>query len=144
MSPEQVKDEASDAHSDILSFCAVLYEILKRAFKRDPPAETMNANFRDEQPELNNPRWQPPPALRGIPIQFLEKNVKRRFKAASDLAFATDSMVGSRGTSPRSVELPKARRCWLPSAAAVVGMVVLAAAAGRWAGGLPKNPGLPV
>jgi len=135
MSPEQVKGDPSDARSDIFSFGAVLYEMLtgKRAFRRDTSAETMTAILREEPAELNETGWQGPPALQRILVRCLEKNVERRFQSASDLAFAIESLSGTSVT--RSIEQPKARRVWLPWAAAVLGLLVLGAGAwlaGRW------------
>jgi serine/threonine protein kinase/dipeptidyl aminopeptidase/acylaminoacyl peptidase len=139
MSPEQVKGGASDARSDIFSFGAVLYEMLsgKRAFKRDTSAETMTAILREEPAELSDTGWQGPPALQRILVRCLEKNVERRFQSASDLAFAIESLSGSSSGSSaastsavtRSIEAPKARRMWLPLAAASLGVMALLAAA---------------
>ena len=146
MSPEQVKGGASGARSDIFSFGAVLYEMLtgKRAFKRDTSAETMTAILREEPPELNDSGWQGPPALQRILVRCLEKNIERRFQSASDLAFAIESLSRSSGTSAisatRNVE-PKARRKWLPWAAAALGALALGAAAwsvGRWSSARPQ------
>ena len=52
MSPEQVRGQPADHRSDIFAFGAVLYEMLtgRRAFRGDPPVETMTAILRDEPP----------------------------------------------------------------------------------------------
>src|ERR1700746_364264 len=142
MSPEQVRGEPSDARSDIFSFGSVLYEMLtgKRAFKRETSAETMTAILREEPPELNNTDWQGPLALQRILVRCLEKNVERRFQSASDLAFAIESLSGT--SSSKTVAQPHnaVRRACLAWTAAVLGVLVLAAAAwsaGRWSG--PKK-----
>ena len=139
MSPEQVRGEASDARSDIFSFGAVLYEMLsgKRAFKRDTSAETMTAVLREEPPELTDTGWQGPLALQRILSRCLEKNVERRFQSASDLAFAIESLSGTSSSKTVAQTQNEARRVWLPWTAAVLGVLVLAAAAwsaGRWSG----------
>jgi serine/threonine protein kinase len=132
MSPEQVRGGASDARSDIFSFGAVLYEMLsgKRAFKRDTSAETMTAILREDPAELSDTGWQGPPALQRILVRCLEKNVERRFQSASDLAFAIESLSGSSSgaSATRGVEPRKARRMWLPWAAAALGLLALVAA----------------
>jgi Tol biopolymer transport system component len=141
MSPEQVRGEASDARSDIFSFGAVLYEMMtgKRAFKRDTSAETMTAVLREEPPELSDTGWQGPLGLQRILTRCLEKSVERRFQSASDLAFAIESLNGT--SSAKSVAQPKADQAWLPWAAALAAVVVLAAAAwsaGRWSAAKPQ------
>jgi len=102
----------------------------------------MAAILREEPPELNDSAWQGPPALQRILARCLEKNVERRFQSASDLAFAIESLSGSSATSAtRSVEPPKARRAWLPWAAATLGVVAVGAAAwsvGRWSTARPQ------
>lgn len=101
MSPEQVRGEPAEATSDIFSFGAVLYEMLsgKRAFKRDTAAETMTAVLREDPPELTDSGWHGPPALQRILDRCLEKDPRRRFQSASDLAFAIESLSGSGASS---------------------------------------------
>jgi len=50
MSPEQVRAQLTDHRSNILSFVAILYEMVsgKRAFKGDSSIETMNAILKAE------------------------------------------------------------------------------------------------
>jgi len=132
MSPEQVRGGASDARSDIFSFGAVLCEMLsgKRAFKRDTSAETMTAILREDPAELSDAGWEGRPALQRILVRCLEKNVEQRFQSASDLAFAIESLSGSSSgaSATRGVEPLKARRMWLPWAAAALGLLALVAA----------------
>jgi serine/threonine protein kinase/Tol biopolymer transport system component len=133
MSPEQVRGEAIDARSDIFSFGTVLYEMLtgKRAFKRDTSAETMTAILREEPSELHDTGWQGPLGLQRILVRCLEKNVERRFQSASDLAFAIESLSGTSATrSSEPIAPQKAKRAWLPWAAAA--LAVLAVGIGAW------------
>src|SRR5260370_29366061 len=57
MAPEHVRGEAADPRTDIFAFVAVLYHMLSgvRAFRRDTPAETMTAVFKDGPPGLSDP-----------------------------------------------------------------------------------------
>jgi eukaryotic-like serine/threonine-protein kinase len=136
MSPEQVKGEASDARSDIFSFGAMLYEMLagKRAFKRDTAAETMTAILREEPPELTDTGWQGPLGLQKILERCLEKSPERRFQSASDLGFAIEALSGSSTTMGSQAHgVMELKRSWWPWAAAVAGLVVIAA--GAWFAG---------
>ena len=131
MSPEQVRGEPTDARSDIFSFGAVLYEMLtgKRAFKRDTAAETMTAILREEPPELSEIAWPGPPGLQRILGRCLEKNLERRFRSASDLAFAIESLSGTSATTPvPGIGRPKAKRVWLLWAVTSLGVLALTAA----------------
>ena len=53
MSPEQVRAQPVDSRSDVFSFGLVIYEMVTgaRAFRRESPAETMNAILHDDTPE---------------------------------------------------------------------------------------------
>jgi Tol biopolymer transport system component len=126
MSPEQVRGEAIDSRSDIFSFGAVFYEMLtgKRAFKHQTYAETMTAILREEPPALNDTGWQGSPEMQRILGRCLEKNVERRFQAASDLAFAIESLSAP---STAIKVPPKAARAWLPWAIAAVLLIGIAA-----------------
>jgi Tol biopolymer transport system component len=148
MSPEQVRGEPCDARSDIFSFGAVLYEMLtgKRTFKRETSAETMTAILRDEPQALNDTGWQGPLDLQRILARCLEKNVARRFQAASDLGFAIESLSGtssgvSAGTSTaKSLTQPKSRRAWLPWVIAAALLMGTAVWEMRRPEAVPANP----
>ena len=134
MSPEQVRGQRIDHHSDIFSFGAVLYEMAsgRRAFRGDSSVETMNAILKEEVPEVSASGIHVSPGLDRIIRRCLEKKPERRFQSASDLAFALDALSVTSGVSqavPSSPRATKKRRLmWI--LAAIVSVVVLAA--GIW------------
>ncbi len=147
MSPEQVRGEAVDHRSDIFSFGAVLYEMAsgKRAFRGESSVETMNAILKENVPELTTSSGQVSPGLDRIVHRCLEKKPERRFQSASDLAFAIEALSGttsvSSGSAFAQVIEPRAKRHWLPwAAAAVVALALIAAAwmMGRNSAAMPE------
>src|SRR5712691_6692443 len=139
MSPEQLKGQPADHRSDIFSFGAILYEMLsgKRAFRGDSMAETMSAILREDPPDLSETNKTVAPALERIVRHCLEKNPAERFRSASDLGFALESLSGSQsgtalsGAAAIDAGEPARRpRAGLVMAAAVAGALVLGASAG--------------
>jgi serine/threonine protein kinase len=55
MSPEQVRGESVDHHTDIFAFGAILYEMLSgnRAFQKAASAETMAAILNEDAPGMS-------------------------------------------------------------------------------------------
>ena len=116
MSPEQVRGQTVDHHSDIFSLGAILYEMIsgKRAFKGDSSVETMNAILKEDPPELNESGLNVTPGLDRIVRHCLEKEPGQRFQSARDLAFDLESLsslsgaakpvTGSHVRAPRSQE----------------------------------------
>jgi serine/threonine protein kinase len=101
MSPEQVRGSAVDHRTDVFSFGAVLYEMLsgKRAFRGDSAIETLNAILKEEPTELSASNQNIAPALERVVWHCLEKSPDRRFQAATDIAFALESLSGLTGQS---------------------------------------------
>jgi Tol biopolymer transport system component len=93
MSPEQVRGRPADAHSDIFSFGAILYEMLtgNRAFRGDSAADTMSAILKEDPPDLSVANPSVSPGLDRIVRHCLEKNPERRFQSARDLGFALET-----------------------------------------------------
>jgi len=82
MSPEQVRGNKLDARTDIFSFGAMFYEMLRgrQPFARENNAETISAILNDE------PSWtEIPPKLQLIVKKSLTKNRDGRYQTAGDL-----------------------------------------------------------
>lgn len=136
MAPEQVRGQVTDARSDLFALGAVLYEMLsgRRAFQRDTAADTMTAILNEDPPEFAGTRPEIPPALDRIIRHCLEKQIVERFQSARDVAFALEALSGST-TSAATAVAPAAGRSRIPRlAVAMLGAMVVAGAAGVFAG----------
>src|SRR6202022_2599710 len=120
MSPEQVRGKPADARSDLLSFGAILYEMLsgKRAFHGDSAADTMSAILKEDPPDLSATNRQILPGLERIVRHSLEKNPEELFHSAHDLAFDLEALSDvsapaavTQGFGRKPVVRPKA--AWL-------------------------------
>jgi serine/threonine protein kinase/Flp pilus assembly protein TadD len=114
MSPEQVRGEPTDYRADIFAFGAVLYEMFsgRRAFQGQTAADTMGAILRDDPPPLSQFAHEIPPGSQRIVQRCMEKNPEQRFHAASDLAFALESL-SDRGAALSSTSTAGLERSWL-------------------------------
>src|SRR5256885_304683 len=127
MSPEQLRDEAVDARSDIFSLGAVLYELTTG---RQPFPETVASRLTDAilnrppaPPRALNPRLSP--ELERIILKCLEKDPGLRYQAAKELWVDLHRL--SAPTSAPSTVTPtrrgKRRLAWgLGVAVALVGL----------------------
>ena len=94
MSPEQAEGKPVEAHSDIFSFGAVLYEMIagRPAFRRDTHLATLTAVLRDEPKPLGQERENTPPELERIILRCLRKDPARRFQSMDDLKVALEEL----------------------------------------------------
>jgi serine/threonine protein kinase/Tol biopolymer transport system component len=133
MSPEQVRGDRVDHHSDIFAFGAVLYEMLigRLTFAKGTSAETMTAILNEDPPALSQGGQNVPPGLQRVIQRCLEKQTDQRFQSASDLAFALEALSDSGSFTAAAGEKRRfSRRHWLVAAAVVV--IVLAALFYAW------------
>ncbi|HXP16662.1 MAG TPA: protein kinase [Terriglobales bacterium] len=130
MSPEQVRGQVVDHHSDIFSLGAILYEMLSgsRAFQGNTAADTMSAILKEEPTELSGPGRNLPPALGRIVHRCLEKDPAERFQSARDLAFNLELIGREESGSGMALTLPakQGRRGQI----AVLAVLAVLAAAG--------------
>jgi serine/threonine protein kinase len=133
MSPEQVKGQSADHHSDLFSFGAILYEMLsgKRAFYGDTAVETMNAILKQDPPELTETNRTVPPALERVVRHCMEKNPEERFQSARDVAFNLVNLSETSGSSA-AVRATKAPRPWFGVFPVLAGLLLLLVIAEHW------------
>ncbi len=134
MAPEQVRGEHADARSDIFAFGAILYEMVagRSAFRAGSAIETMHAILTSEPPELGFGERRVAPELEQIVRRCLEKDPRRRFQSADDLAFSLGVLVGGTSTTSRAAlaaREPGRRGPLTLGVAAVAGLATVAALA---------------
>jgi eukaryotic-like serine/threonine-protein kinase len=141
MSPEQAKGKAVDRRTDIWAFGCLLYEMLagKQAFGGESVTDVLASVIRAE------PDWSllppgTPPAIRNPLQRCLKKDPRQRLQSMGDAriaieeALAIPSQAAGSGFLPEEGAPPSSARRfqhWLPL---TMVLVVLAAAAGWWAG----------
>ncbi len=90
MSPEQCRGEPVDSTSDLYSLGIVVYELLAGSppFRRDGPAELLDAHLREmpEAPSSRNPAM--PGAWDAVLLKALEKDPRRRYRSAREMSKA--------------------------------------------------------
>lgn len=138
MSPEQVRGQQADHRSDIFSFGAILYEMLRgrRTFTGESAIEVMNAILKEEPEELTETNARISPALERIVRRCLEKKAERRFQSTSDLCFAIEALSMPSGSRIETAALPavaegrgkarlfgNAKLAWIVAGALLLGLV---------------------
>lgn len=132
MSPEQARGLRTDHRSDLFSLGSVLFEMLEgyAPFRRNSPAESVNAVLHEEVPALTF-NASIAPALERIVRHCLEKGPEERFQNARDLVFnlealsfaSSGSRVGRARVRPPGKRVVLALLATLIVGAATVGYV---------------------
>jgi serine/threonine protein kinase/Tol biopolymer transport system component len=94
MSPEQARGQSLDRRTDIWSFGCVLYEMLtgRTAFAGDTISDTLAAIL-EHEPEWAALPNSVPAGVRTLLRRCLEKDVRRRLRAAGDAALEIDDVL---------------------------------------------------
>ncbi len=113
LSPEQARGEPADERSDIFAMGAILHELLsgRRAFGGATFAERLSEVLRDTPEPIDDP-------AAPVVLRCLEKDPRRRFQAAGDLAWVLESQLGDDAPSRPPARRQVSRRTFLLGATA--------------------------
>ena len=105
MAPEQVRGEVPDHRADIFALGAVLYEMLSgvQAFGADSMVASLHAVLEVEPPINKLEEARVPPMLMEVVTRCLQKDIRKRFQSATDVAVALENirMQPEWGSTPR-------------------------------------------
>lgn len=132
MSPEQIRDQATDARSDLFSLGAVFYEMLsgEPLFRGESQFAQMQSVIRSDPSPINTVRQDAPLEAATLLQKMLQKDPNHRYKSARDVLAALDSIDWqstsrhqSLISSPRpSLSLPSK---WIAALCAIAGVLIL-------------------
>jgi Tol biopolymer transport system component len=127
MSPEQLKGHPADHSSDIFAFSMILYEMLtgKPTFHKPSSAETMSAILYEDPPAIAQLAPNTPLSLQRVLDRGLQKDPKKRFHSASDLAFALEASSDTAIPLPSGVHAPENKRTNLRAAIVAAALAIL-------------------
>ncbi len=130
MSPEQVADAAVDVRSDIWSLGVVLYELLtgRKPFARGNPSAILYAIRQDAPESVAAIRADVPIPLQAVVGRALQKEPRRRFKSAKEMARALESITAASHEKQPGTDPPAMSRVWSKVVvAALAGACMIAA-----------------
>jgi Tol biopolymer transport system component len=141
MSPEQVQGKAVDHRSDLFSLGVMLYEMATgdRPFQGDTSAEVASSILRDTPPPVTEQKAELPRDLGKLIKRCLEKEPRKRFQSALDLANELDELrrevdtgeaLASTGAPVIANRSSRGKGVWLAGAAFVIVLAVVAG--GLW------------
>jgi eukaryotic-like serine/threonine-protein kinase len=143
MSPEQATGGKVDARSDVLSFGAMLYEMVtgRRAFAGNSTAETLAAVLREQPKAPSEVVTSLPRELERLILRCLHKDPGRRFQHMGDVKVELLEIKEESASQPAAAPAPARGnpRGWI--AVAFAATFVLAAAA--WLRWRPRETELP-
>jgi dipeptidyl aminopeptidase/acylaminoacyl peptidase len=127
MSPEQAKGRTVDARADLWAFGVILFEMLtgRHLFEHETVGETLAAVLRADI-DLDDLPTETPPSVRRLLRRCLERDPRRRLRAAGDAWLELEEAGTHDESVPPAEPKRSSRSGWL--AAAV--MTVIAGAAG--------------
>ena len=144
MAPEQVQGKAVDQRSDLFSLGVILYEMATgdRPFQGETSAEVASSILRDTPPTVTERRVDLPRDLGKLIKRCLEKEPRKRFQSALDLANELDDLrrevdsgeaLASTGAPVMSNRASGRKRVWLAGVTFVIALA--AVAGGLWLSG---------
>jgi serine/threonine protein kinase len=132
ISPEQVKGQRGDNRSDIYSLGVMLYEMLtgQPPYTGSNPLAVMNERLLHDPEPVRKLRKEVSPELEEILSRALERDPRRRYQTAADMAWELEHQEqvgvedGARRPALGGVKLPGARRLLLYAGLALVPVVI--------------------
>ncbi len=132
MAPEQVEGRTADARTDIYALGAVLYELLAGfpPHVEENPAALLRAILHDEPRPPSALAPGTPRELEAVSLRALEKDPRRRYAAAGDLAADLRRYLDGEPVEARPVTA--AGRLWRRRRVQILALAVAAVAAVAW------------